>query len=65
MEKFIKDEINRFKEAEKLWTIVCDTDHPLSKELRESLSIDEITKIALFIKESRDNGIHLLARDKN
>lgn len=65
MEEYIKKEIQRYKELKKIWEIIIDTDHPLNKEVRSQLTLEDINNLAVWIKQREDEGIQLLAYDRN
>lgn len=64
-EKYLKKEIERYRNCKKLWEVIVDTDHPLNKKVRNELTIEQITRLANYIKQREDEGLNLLAYDIN
>lgn len=60
MQKYIENEIQRYQQLSKLWEVLIDTDHPLNKQVKDSLSIQDIHNLAQYLAERRDEGIELL-----
>lgn len=65
MEKYIKSEIQKYRQVKKLLTIIEDADNPLSKKLRSEISIDVIEAMHAYVTMREDEGMQLLAYPKN